>query len=309
MLLSFQTVYRICHSNKAFYSYRQLWKSPSRWNKYLYLRNYCTGVFHQVESKESAGVRSEASERLQKFLSNSGIASRRHAEQLITSGRVKCNGVVVTALGTKILPDKDIVEVDDKIVHKRSSYRWVMLNKPFGLITTAKDDRGRRTVCDLVKDAYKDGLIPVGRLDQASTGLLLLTNETNWIHKLLHPKFGHSKEYIVRIKGRIEEKTLDKLRRGILLPGEDKPTVPAVFKAIACYADHSYVRVVIREGRKRQIRRMFLTVGHNVLSLERIRFGSLLLPSDLKQGKWRDLTPSEITKLKTEFVKENRNVA
>ena len=123
-----------------------------------------------------------------------------------------------------------------------------MLNKPFGLITTAKDDRGRRTVCDLVKDAYKDGLIPVGRLDQASTGLLLLTNETNWIHKLLHPKyvlfffhivckpylsryrFGHSKEYIVRIKGRIEEKTLDKLRRGILLPGEDKPTVPAVCK-------------------------------------------------------------------------------
>ncbi|GJD08339.1 Ribosomal large subunit pseudouridine synthase B [Galdieria sulphuraria] len=240
------------------------------------VRSFYASPLRSVPSsgmKERDTFPTDSSERLQKFLSNSGIASRRHAEELISSGRVKCNGIVVTTLGTKIFPEKDVIEVDGKVVYKRSCFRWVMVNKPFGLITTARDDRGRRTVCDLVKDAHKDGLVPVGRLDQASTGLLLLTNETNWIHKLLHPK------------------------RGVLLPGEEKATVPAVFKAFACYADRSYIRVVIREGKKRQIRRMFLTVGHIVLSLERIRFGSLLLPTDLKPGKWRDLKESRLVEL------------
>ncbi|EME27528.1 ribosomal large subunit pseudouridine synthase B [Galdieria sulphuraria] len=288
---------------------KPIWKSHClhifRMNNYsATVRSFYASPLRSVPSsgmKERDTFPTDSSERLQKFLSNSGIASRRHAEELISSGRVKCSGIVVTTLGTKIFPEKDVIEVDGKVVYKRSCFRWVMVNKPFGLITTARDDRGRRTVCDLVKDAHKDGLVPVGRLDQASTGLLLLTNETNWIHKLLHPKFGHSKEYIVCVQGRVEEKTLDKLRRGVLLPGEEKATVPAVFKAFACYADRSYIRVVIREGKKRQIRRMFLTVGHIVLSLERIRFGSLLLPTDLKPGKWRDLSPSEVTKLKTEL--------
>ncbi|GJQ09900.1 hypothetical protein GpartN1_g1691.t1 [Galdieria partita] len=302
-MLSFQTTHRIHNIVKEFFLYKPIWRNyyslrVLRVNNYFSSRTYCAGASSSGIGRNT--ITAETGERLQKFLRNCGIASRRHAEELISSGRVKCNGVVVTTLGTKA-SDKDLIEVDGRAVYQRSCFRWVMVNKPFGLITTASDDRGRRTVCDLVNDAHKDGLVPVGRLDQASTGLLLLTNETNWIHKLLHPKFGHSKEYIVCVQGRIEEKTLDKLRRGILLPGEEKLTAPAVFKAVACYANHSYVRVVIREGRKRQIRRMFLTVGHVVLSLERIRFGSLLLPTDLKPGKWRDLSQSEVTKLKTEF--------
>eukprot|EP00871_Galdieria_phlegrea_P005296 jgi/Galph1/5768/GphlegSOOS_G4382.1 len=277
----------IIHSSKSIYWYYGKRKSCiSRPVSHL-----CTAVNQSPESNEKT-------ERLQKFLSQCGVASRRHAEHLISSGKVTCNGVVVTTLGTKIDPEKDVISVNGSSVMPRQSFRWVMINKPLGVLSTSRDDHRRKTVCDLIPGTRQQGLVPVGRLDQASTGLLLLSNELHWFHKLLHPKYGHSKEYIVRVQGRVHEKTLDRLRRGILLPGEDTMTTPAVFKAIAVYDNYTYVRVVLKEGRKRQIRRMFLAVGHPVLSLERIRFGSLTLPKNLKPGQWRDLTVFELDKLK-----------
>ncbi|MFP3949204.1 MAG: pseudouridine synthase [Longimicrobiales bacterium] len=231
--------------------------------------------------------------RIQKFLSRAGVASRRVAEEWMQGGRVRVNGQVVTELGTRIDPDDDIVEVDGKVV-TRPPPRWILLHKPRGYLTTRKDPRGRPTIYDLLPDQFR-ALRYVGRLDQDTEGLLLLTNEGDTLHRLLHPRYEVEREYRVTVEGHVEEETLERLESGVTLEDGEARAVRA--RVLEEAGHGSVLELVLREGRKREVRRMCEVVGHAVTHLQRVRFGPVAL-GDVPPGEWRDLTPKEIEAVK-----------
>lgn len=238
--------------------------------------------------------------RLQKYLSRAGVASRRAAEEMIRAGRIRLNGEVVTEMGTKV-EEGDRVEVDGRPVSLHRS-RWVMLNKPPGVVTTREDPQGRPTVYDLLP-AELHGLYHVGRLDQDSEGLLLLTNDGDVANQLLHPSREVDRVYLVDVVGVPTRRTLARLLAGVEL--EDGPArahrVDVVRRARATRGAgaeaHARLRVVVREGRKREVRRIFDALGHPVRRLVRERLGPIGL-GHLPPGEWRELNPDEVRELR-----------
>jgi 23S rRNA pseudouridine2605 synthase len=236
---------------------------------------------------------SRLEERLQKVLAHAGVASRRKAEEMIAAGRVRVNGDIVTELGTKVNPRRDVIQVDGRTIGKPEAPIYVVLNKPRGVLSSAGDARGRTTVVDLVK--HRSRLYPVGRLDMDSEGLLLLTNDGALALRLAHPRYEHEKEYRVLVAGVPDEEALQRLRQGIGLEGGR--TLPARVRIEGQAGDGTWLRIVLREGRKRQIRRMLEAVGYDVQRLIRIRMGPLQLGS-LKPGAHRPLTQRELAAIR-----------
>jgi 23S rRNA pseudouridine2605 synthase len=231
-------------------------------------------------------------ERLQKVMAHAGVASRRKSEDLMRQGRVTVNGQVVTQLGTKVDPARDEIRVDGQRVEIAAGNVYIMLNKPRGVLSTMQDDRGRTALGELV--TVPERLYPVGRLDVNSEGLILLTDDGEVANYLTHPRYKHDKEYRVLVNGRPSEKTLEAWQRGVLLDGE--LTAPARVNEVQTFGNSTLLKVVMHEGRKRQIRRVAALLGHPVQDLRRIRLGPLTL-RDLEVGQWRYLTPEEIKKL------------
>ncbi len=232
-------------------------------------------------------------QRLQKWLAFCGYGSRRACEQLIQQGRVEVNGVPAT-LGMKVDPERDVITVDGRRVQPPAQRVYLMLNKPRGYTTTRKDPHAPHTVMELLKDAPA-GVFPVGRLDTDSEGLLLFTNDGDFANRLMHPRYKLPKTYRVWVRGKPSERALKRLREGVEL--EDGVTAPAEVKLLRAGQEQSLLEIVLREGRKRQIRRMCQAVGHPVQRLMRIAIGDLRLPRDLPPGKWRALTPDELAQL------------
>ncbi len=233
--------------------------------------------------------------RLNRFLALAGVASRREADRMISEGRVTVNGEVIEVLGTTVDDQKDKIEVDGMRVKAFQILTYLVLNKPSGYLVTAKDPFHRPTIMDLLP-SFKSRVFPVGRLDFKSEGLLLLTNDGDLAYRLMHPRFQVEKEYLVKVKPIPELSTLSKLERGIFLDG--RKTAPAKIRMLPKTAKSSAVLLVkIHEGRKRELRRMFEALGYQVLTLKRLRLGSLHL-GKLKKGHWRHLAPEEIKRLK-----------
>lgn len=236
-------------------------------------------------------------ERLQKVLAHAGIASRRACEELITAGRVTVNGQVVTTLGTQVTPGQDVLAVDGAIVATPPPAVYIMLNKPAGYVSTTTDPQGRRTVLDLVKNTSAPRLYPVGRLDVDSEGLLILTNDGAFTQRLTHPSFEMEKEYLAVVDGAPTEADLARLRAGIPLDGKPAPVDEvAVVERSRTGAPTTRLRVVLHEGRQREVRRLFDAIGYRVQSLQRVRQGALQL-GDLPVGSSRRLTGSEVAQL------------
>lgn len=232
-------------------------------------------------------------ERLQKYLARSGVASRRRAEAMISDGLVAVNGRIITELGVKVEPGRDRVTVAGREVSPTAERIYIMLNKPKGYITSNRDPHGRLTVLDLLP-AWFPRVFPVGRLDYNTTGLLLLTNDGELAFALTHPSHEVLKVYQALVQGIPDRTALQKLRTGVCL--EDGPTLPAEVDIIETKAGNAMLRIGLREGRKREVRRMCKAVGHPVLELSRVAMGSLEL-DDLPLGKYRRLTAKEIKAL------------
>jgi 23S rRNA pseudouridine2605 synthase len=230
--------------------------------------------------------------RLQKYLAEAGVASRRKSEELILRGRVEVNGAKVTELGTRV-GACDVVRIDGKEVRRVEKKVYIMLNKPPGYVTTAKDQFSRKTVLDLIQ-GVEERIYPVGRLDYETSGLLLLTNDGELAFKLTHPGREIEKVYHARISGFLEEKDVKSFERGMRI--EDYVTAPAKLKLVEKLADSSVVEVTIHEGRNRQVRKMFEAIGRRVLKLRRVATGPLRL-GGLEEGRWRYLTEKEIKAL------------
>ena len=267
-----------------------------------------------------------AAERLQKIIAAAGIASRRRAEELISSGRVSVNGRVVSELGSKADPESDHIRVDGKLLRGPERHVYLVLNKPKGYVTTVTDPEGRPTVMNLVRGVGAR-VYPVGRLDYLSEGLLLMTNDGTLVERLMHASSKVPKTYWVKVSGTPPEAAIEKLRRGIVLPaaprdgarvlppalrnGARSPssaarkalprrdravkTAPAKIRLLKEAANPWY-EVTLIEGRNRQIRRMFQQVGHHVEKIKRVRYGPLEL--DVETGKFRPLTVAEVGRLK-----------
>jgi 23S rRNA pseudouridine2605 synthase len=241
-------------------------------------------------------------ERLQKILSQAGIASRRASEQLILDGRVMVNGQVVRELGTKADPATDHIKVDGRRLKVPERHRYILLHKPRGYVTTRSDPQRRPTVIDLLQ-GVRDYIYPVGRLDFDSEGLLLLTNDGDLAAKLTHPSHGVARVYEAEVLGIPDAHDLERLSRGVTIDG--RRTQPAQLDLVSGRDEkHSRVRITIREGRNRQVRNMFDAVGHPVDRLRRIAIGSLK-DTRLKAGQWRDLTPDEVASLKRSASRES----
>jgi pseudouridine synthase len=237
-------------------------------------------------------------QRLQKILSAAGVASRRLSEELITQGRVSVNGQTVTELGTKADPAVDEIKVDGRRIKTEQRRRYILLYKPRGYITSRSDPEGRPTVMDLMR-AVKEYIYPVGRLDYDSEGLLLLTNDGDLAARLTHPRHEVEKVYEARVKGVPDERTLERLERGVPIDG--RRTAPAKIRASEPFArgsgEQTIVEISIHEGRQRQVRKMFEAFGHPVVRLRRVRIGPIEDP-EIPAGHWRELTPQEVTKLR-----------
>jgi len=237
-------------------------------------------------------------ERLQKIISTAGVASRRKAEELITSGHVQVNGTVITELGSKADPDVDHVRVNGKLLHFEHRNIYLLLNKPKGYVTTVSDPEKRPTVMDLIR-GVKGRVYPVGRLDYASEGLLLLTNDGDLANRLMKAASHVPKTYVVKVAGVPKEDAIAKLRAGVSIAtdeGRRVRTNPASVKIVKEAANPWY-EVTLIEGRNRQIRRMFEAVGHHVEKIKRVRYGPLTL--DVPPGEFRPLTLKEIERLKS----------
>jgi len=232
-------------------------------------------------------------ERIQKILSKCGIASRRKAEEMILQGRVTVNGVIAT-IGMKADFAKDHIKVDGKLIRRYEPKVYILLNKPDKCITSMHDPRGRPTVKDILK-GVKTKVFPVGRLDYNSEGLLLVTNDGELANAILHPRGMIPKTYLVKIDGVLEDKDIQKLKKGVKL--EDGVAAAADVKKVKKTKANSWIEITIHEGRKRQIRRMLERVGHPVLRLKRVKINGLAL-GRLSAGAYRYLTPEEIKKLK-----------
>lgn len=233
--------------------------------------------------------------RLQKFLAEAGIASRRKAEELIVMGKVQVNGKVITELGTKIDTQKDIVLYQNKKVEIKQNFVYIMLHKPEGYVTTVKDQFQRPTVMDLLEDVT-ERVYPVGRLDYDTSGLLLLTNDGDLTYRLTHPKHHIEKTYEAKLFGIPSQEDIVQFRRGITIDG--KKTEPAKLEILQKEKKYTTVRIVIQEGRNRQVRKMCQAIKHPVAQLKRIGTGTLFL-KDLKKGSYRYLTQKEISYLKS----------
>lgn len=231
--------------------------------------------------------------RLQKFLSEAGVASRRKAERLIEEGKIRVNNNVITELGTKINPIKDKVEFEGKIVTIQNEKVYILLNKPIGYVTTAKDQFNRDSVLDLVK--VKQRIVPVGRLDMYTSGALILTNDGDFVYKVTHPKHEIEKTYTVTIKGIIKKEEVEKLKHGVKI--DDYITRPAKVKILKNDEENiqSRLEITIHEGKNRQVRKMCEAIGHKVLALHRSKINGIGV-KDLPLGKWRYLRDDEVTK-------------
>jgi 23S rRNA pseudouridine2605 synthase len=237
-------------------------------------------------------------ERLQKIMAASGIASRRKAEEIIAAGRVTLNGKVVTEQGTKADPDSDLICVDGTPLQRREELLYFLLHKPKGYVTTVSDPEGRPTVMQLMKNC-PERVYPVGRLDYASEGLLLMTNDGALAQKLMKAGSHVPKTYLVKISGQPNEQAVARLRAGITIELEDHrrvKTSPAKIR-LAEKAPNPWYEVTLIEGRNRQIRRMFHAIGHHVEKIKRVKLGPLVL--DVPPGKFRALTDAEVRQLKT----------
>lgn len=230
-------------------------------------------------------------QRVQKLLAAAGIGSRRECEQLIADGRVTVNGRVVT-LGERAAPDSDVVAVDGERVNVDPDQVYIALNKPRGVVTTAADPQGRPTVLDLVNLPQR--LFPVGRLDQDTEGLLLLTNDGGLAHALTHPSFQVPRVYVALVAGPVRSRTLAALRSGVEL--DDGPARPLDVRLLSEEAGKALLEITMTEGRKREIRRMLAALGVVVQRLARVKYGDVEL-GDLRQGKWRFLTAREVGRL------------
>lgn len=236
-------------------------------------------------------------ERLQKAMAEAGVASRRASEKIILAGRVQVNGTVVRELGTKVETGDEILV--DGVPIQREQHHYYLLNKPRGVISSAHDDKGRKTVVDILKDAgVEDRIYPVGRLDYDTTGIMVLTNDGALANRLMHPKFEVEKTYIAKVKGVVKNDDMRKLRRGIMIDG--RKTKGAKCKLIEVSDDHqsSRVRLTIHEGHYHQVKRMLKAVGHPVMKLHREVYDGLTLAGIPNAGQWRELKPQEIQHLK-----------
>jgi pseudouridine synthase len=225
--------------------------------------------------------------RLQKYLSAAGVCSRRKGEGLIQDGRISVNGVVVSGLGTKVDPDRDLVEVDGNIIHIDQKLVYIALNKPKDYVTSCRQ-KADKVVVDLLEVAQR--VYPVGRLDKDTTGLLILTNDGRLHHKLSHPSFDHEKEYEVTVVKPIADGALQHMAKGLPMMGTK--TRPARVKRISARR----FRIILQEGKNRQIRRMVRKVGNQVTDLKRVRIANVKL-GKLHEGAWRHLTKSELSRL------------
>ena len=233
-------------------------------------------------------------ERLQKYLAQCGVASRRKCEELILQGRVQVNGVTVTELGTKINPEKDKIKFDGKDIKQAQKLVYILLNKPIGYVTTADDQFGRDTVLNLVK--VKERIVPVGRLDMYTSGALILTNDGDFVYQVTHPKHEIEKTYTVTIKGIVQNSEVEQLRNGIKI--DDYITKPARVKILKTDTekDISRLEITIHEGKNRQVRTMCEAVGRKVLALHRSKIGGIGV-KDIELGKWRYLTANEVQQI------------
>ncbi len=233
--------------------------------------------------------------RLQKYMAMCGVAARRKCEEMIRQGRVSVNGLIVTEMGTQVMPG-DTVHLDGQIISLEERKVVILYHKPAGEVTTVTDDKGRETVMDRFRD-LPWRLFPVGRLDYDTEGLLLLTNDGELAQSLTHPSREVDKSYLARVTGTLTEEEVGRLRRGVIMEGDDRRTWPAKVRILRTGEIWSEALITIHEGRNRQVRRMIEAVGHRVVLLRRVRFGSVSL-GDLKRGDWRELTTEEIRKLK-----------
>jgi 23S rRNA pseudouridine2605 synthase len=245
-------------------------------------------------------------ERLQKIIASAGLASRRHAEEMIAAGRVSVNGQTVKELGTKADPENDHIRVDGRLLRGPERHVYIMVNKPKGYVTTVTDPEGRPTVMNIVRSVGAR-VYPVGRLDYQSEGLLLMTNDGGLMAGLTHAASHVPKTYWVKVSGTPPEEAVERLRRGIVLPPRaarpgqkarhERPvkTAPAKIRVLREAANPWY-EVTLIEGRNRQIRRMFEQIGHHVEKIKRVRYGPLEL--DIEPGQFRPLAPAEVTRLR-----------
>ena len=241
-------------------------------------------------------------ERLQKFLAEMGIASRRKSEELIRLGKIKVNGKVVTELGTKVRVGLDKIEYNGKILEKKEEKVYILLNKPIGYVTTVKDQFNRNTVMDLLK-GINVRLVPVGRLDMYTSGALLLSNDGDFINKVTHPKNEIEKTYNATVVGKVTEQDIEMLKNGVEICENDKiyKTKKAKVKILKIDNEKnlSRIQIVIHEGKNRQVRKMCEAINKKVLALHRSKIGEIDV-KDLQLGKWRYLTKNEILSLTKE---------
>ncbi|MFR2787260.1 MAG: pseudouridine synthase [Clostridia bacterium] len=235
--------------------------------------------------------------RLQKYMAEAGIASRRKAEELILEGKVKVNGKIVDELGIKIVPNKDIVEYNGKKVVLEKEYVYILLNKPIGYVTTVKDQFNRDSILDLVKTNKR--IVPVGRLDMYTSGAIILTNDGDFVYKVTHPKHEIEKTYTVTIKGIVKNNEVEELKKGVKI--EDYITKPAKVKILKTDEEKNISRleITIHEGKNRQVRKMCEAIGHKVLALHRSKIAGIGV-KNLELGKWRYLTKNEVRKILNE---------
>lgn len=233
-------------------------------------------------------------ERLQKIMANAGVASRRASEKLVQEGRVMVNGVVVTELGTKVESD-DSISVDGKLLKKDEKKVYYLLYKPRGVISAAKDNKGREVVTDYLKDV-PERLYPVGRLDYDTSGLLILTNDGDFANQMMHPRYKVDKTYVAKVEGLITPDSIKKLRNGVVIDGKTTSRARAKIISRDAKKNTSIVSLTIHEGRYHQVKKMFDAVGHRVQKLSRITYGTLTLDG-LTSGEYRELSHNEVREL------------
>lgn len=231
--------------------------------------------------------------RINKYLAGCGVGSRRKCEEYILQGRIKINGNLVTELATEVNEKKDSVTMDGKPLSYQSQTVYYMLNKPKGVISAANSRYGETTVVDLIEDE-ENRIYPIGRLDKDTTGLIFLTNDGSLAYKLTHPRFEKEKTYEAVVKGKIDIEDMNKMRKGIMNEG-DLLTAGSV-RLLKMIKGNSLISITLREGKKRQVRRMCRAVGHDVLELKRVSEGGISL-GELKPGEYRKLTFNEVKKL------------
>ena len=243
-------------------------------------------------------------ERLQKILSQAGVASRRASEQLMLDGRVTVNGTTVRELGTKADTGRDDIRVDGRRIKVPERHRYILLNKPAGYVTTRSDPHQRPTVIDLIADV-RDYVYPVGRLDFDTEGLLILTNDGELAARLTHPRHAVARVYEARVLGVPDTHDIARLAKGIRIEG--RRTQPALVKVLKAGSDDATLEITVREGRNRQVRNMCDAIGHPVSSLRRVAIGPLRDPK-LRPGRWRDLNDAEVVRLQATIKKPTSNL-